>query len=81
MLQIRDKSVFVSCPKFSEERTQDGSRTCAGYLRHPFKKREQANLRSINSREDPHTTKEKDDILSLYERRKTEEKDKKTPVS
>ena len=54
---------------------------CAGYLRHPFKKRERANLRSINSREDPHTTKETDDILSLYERRKTEEKDKKTPVS
>ncbi len=54
---------------------------CAGYLRHPFKKRERANLHSINRREDPHTTKETDDILSLYERRKTEEKVKKTPVS
>jgi len=55
--------------------------TCAGYLRHPFKKRERANLRSRKSREDPHTTKETDDILSFYERRKTEEKVKKTPVS
>jgi hypothetical protein len=45
------------------------------------KKRERANLRSIHSREDPHTTKETDDILSFSERRKTEEKDKKTPLS